>query len=64
MTVEWTFNGRGENWKQDLIGMTISSVPVAVDLETVRSPREILREIDEQNELGIRYAELSPATMV
>lgn len=60
VTVEWTFNGRDENWKQDLIGMTISSVPVAVDLETVRSPREILREIDEQNELGMRYAELSP----
>ena len=60
VTVEWTFNGRDENWKQDLVGMTISSVPVAVDLETVRSPREILREIDEQNELGMRYAELSP----
>ena len=59
VTVEWTFNGRDENWKKDLIGMTIASVPVAVDMDEIRTPQDLLREIDEQNELGMRYADLS-----
>ena len=59
VTVEWTYNGRDEKWKQDLIGITISSVPVAVDMAETRSPRDILRQIDAQNELGMRYADLS-----
>ena len=59
ISVEWTFNGRDENWKQDLIGITIASVPVAVDMTQISSPRDILQQIDEQNELGMRYADLS-----
>ena len=59
VTVEWTYHGRDENWKKDLIGMTISSVPVAVDMAAISSPRELLREIDEQNEQGMRYSDLS-----
>lgn len=59
VTVEWTYNGRDEAWKQDLIGMTIASVPVAVDLAEIRDPRSLLREIDAQSELGMRYADLS-----
>lgn len=59
VTVEWTFNGRDENWKKDLIGMTISSVPVAVDLAEFPSPQDLLREIDTQSALGMRYADLS-----
>ena len=56
VTVEWTYNGRDENWKQDLVGMTIASVPVAVD---IHSPQDLLKEIDAQNALGMRYAGLS-----
>ncbi len=59
VSVEWTFNGRDEHWKQDLVGMTISSVPVAVDMEGIRAPQDLLRAIDEQNEQGMRYADLS-----
>ena len=59
VTVEWTYNGRDENWKQDLIGLTISSVPVAVDMNDISLPEELIREIDRQNELGMRYADLS-----
>ena len=59
VTVEWTFNGRDENWKKDLIGMTIASVPVAVDLAEFPSPQDLLKEIDTQNALGMRYADLS-----
>ena len=59
VTVEWTFNGRDEKWKKDLVGMTIASVPVAVDMSEIHTPRDLLREIDEQNELGMRYADLS-----
>ena len=59
VTVEWTYNGRDETWKKDLVGMTIASVPVAVDMDTIHTPKDLLREIDEQNELGMRYAALS-----
>lgn len=59
VTVEWTYNGRDENWKKDLIGITIASVPVAVDMAQMHNPRDILRQIDAQNELGMRYADLS-----
>ena len=59
VTVEWTYNGRDETWKKDLVGMTIASVPVAVDMDTIHTPKDLLREIDEQNELGMRYADLS-----
>ena len=59
VTVEWTYNGRDENWKADLIGLTIASVPVAVDMRDIHSPQELLRLIDEQNEQGMRYADLS-----
>ena len=57
--MEWTYNGRDENWKADLIGLTIASVPVAVDMRDIHSPQELLRLIDEQNEQGMRYADLS-----
>ena len=59
VTVEWTYNARDEAWKKDLIGLTIASIPVAVDMDGMRTPRDILREIDRQNELGMRYADLS-----
>ena len=59
VSVEWTFNGRDENWKKDLIGITISSVPVAVDMSAIHTPGQLLDEIDRQNELGMRYAALS-----
>ena len=52
VSVEWTFNGRDENWKTDLIGLTLSAIPVAVDMGDIHSPQDILREINEQNELG------------
>ena len=59
VTVEWTYNGRDENWKRDLVGMTIVSVPVAVDMAAIRCPRDLLSVIDAQNALGMRYADLS-----
>ena len=59
VSVEWTYNGRDENWKKDLIGITIASVPVAVDMKEIRTPGQLLDEIDRQNELGMRYAALS-----
>lgn len=59
VSVEWTYNGRDENWKKDLIGITISSVPVTVDMSAIHTPGQLLDEIDRQNELGMRYAALS-----
>ena len=46
VSVEWTFNGRDENWKKDLIGITISSVPVAVDMSEINTPGETPGELD------------------
>lgn len=59
VSVEWTFNGRDEAWKQDLVGMTIASVPVAVDMAHIHTPKDLLSQIDAQNALGMRYADLS-----
>ena len=59
VSVEWTFNGRDESWKQDLIGITIASMPVAADMTKIHDPQDLLHLIDEQNELGLRYADLS-----
>jgi len=59
VSVEWTYNGRDEGWKQDLVGMTIASVPVAVDMAEIHTPKDLLREIDTQNAMGMRYADLS-----
>ena len=59
VSVEWTYNGRDENWKKDLIGITISSVPVTVDMSAIHTPGRLLDAIDRQNELGMRYAALS-----
>ena len=59
VSVEWTFNGRDETWKKDLIGITISSVPAAVDMSMIRTPGQLLEEIDRQSGTGMRYAALS-----
>ena len=59
VSVEWTFNGRDESWKKDLIGITISSVPAAVDMSMIRTPGQLLEEIDRQSGTGMRYAALS-----
>lgn len=59
VSVEWTYNGRDEGWKQDLVGMTIASVPVAVDMAEIHTPKDLLRQIDTQNAQGMRYADLS-----
>ena len=59
VSIEWTFNGRDESWKNDLVGLTISSIPVAVNMEEMHSSTDIIHQIDEQNELGMRYADLS-----
>ena len=59
VSVEWTYHGRDENWKKDLVGLTISSVPVSADMSQIHTPQELIDEIDRQNELGMRYADLS-----
>ncbi len=53
VSVEWTYNGRDEGWKQNLVGMTIASVPVAVDMAEIHTPKDLLRQIDTQNAQGM-----------
>jgi hypothetical protein len=59
VSVCWYHNGRDEKWKEELMGMTLSSLPVAVDLEQFPTWDLLLKEIQRQGELGLRYSECS-----
>jgi acyl-coenzyme A synthetase/AMP-(fatty) acid ligase len=59
VSVEWYYNGRDEKWKEDLIGMTLSAIPVAVDFDQLSDPRQVIREVSEQGEAGMRCSDCS-----
>ena len=59
VSVRWYHNGRDEKWKKELMGMTLSSLPVAVDLQQFPTWDLLLKEIERQGELGLRYSECS-----
>ena len=57
--VEWIYHGRDEDWKQDLVGLTICAIPTAVDLDEIHSADELLAEVRRQAATGIRHADHS-----
>lgn len=59
VSVEWYYNGRNEKWKEKLIGMALSAIPVSVDMERLSGPRQLIREISEQASIGMQYSECS-----
>lgn len=59
VSAAWYYNGRNEAWKQDLMGMTLSSIPVALDLKDYPTPDQLLRRITDQSAIGLRYSECS-----
>lgn len=63
VAVEWIYNGRNEKWKEDLVGITISGIPAAMDFSIFTDNDSILAEARRQNELGLRYADHSFAVL-
>ena len=59
VSVEWVYNGRDEEWKEKLIGLTLCGVPAVMDFGVCRDRESILAEARRQNELGLQYAEYS-----
>ena len=62
--VEWIFNGRDEEWKEDLVGITICAVPAAVDLSRTGSAQQLLDAVRQETAFGIRYADFSFASRI
>lgn len=59
VAVEWIYNGRNEQWKNDLIGITICGIPSVMDFGKYADSDAILAEARRQNAWGLRYAEHS-----
>lgn len=61
VAVEWIYNGRNEQWKNNLIGITICGIPATMDFDQYAETDAILEEARRQNVWGLRYAEHSYA---
>lgn len=61
VAVEWIYNGRNEQWKNHLIGITICGIPATMDFGKYAETDAILDEARRQNAWGLRYAEHSYA---
>ena len=61
VAVEWIYNGRNEQWKNHLIGITICGIPAIMDFGKYTETDAILEEARRQNAWGLRYAEHSYA---
>lgn len=59
VSTEWIFSGRNEKWKETIQGNLLQGILVSIDLNTVNSVDELLKEIKKQNEIGIRYSDIS-----
>ena len=55
--VQWTYNGRDEKWKQNIIGITMSALPIAVDFS--RPDMELMKEVNAQIAENIENSDLS-----
>lgn len=61
VAAEWIYSGRDEQWKNNLVGLTIAGIPAAVDLDRLADTGEPLTELKRQTEMGIQFAECSYA---
>ena len=57
----WIYTGRSEKWMEDIIGLTMAAIPIAIDFTATNSIDELLEEIKRQDGEIIPYATLSPA---
>ncbi len=59
--IAWEYHGRKENWEKDLVGITLSAFPIAMDFDTLTTPEAILQDAKKQSDLGKRLSEYSYA---
>ena len=55
--VQWIFSGRDEVWKQNVVGITMSAHPLAIDFS--RKDLDLLKEVSDQIIESIIYSDLS-----
>lgn len=59
--VRWTYNGRDEAWKKNLVGLLLTSVSTDLDFQESDTREKIVAEVKRQAELGIRHNEVLSA---
>ena len=55
--VQWIYNARDEKWKQNMVGLTMSALPIAIDFS--RPGLDLLKEIRMQIAENIAWSDLS-----
>ena len=55
--VQWTYNARDEKWKRNVLGFTLSALPIAVDFS--RPGLDLFKEIGTQVAESIAWSDLS-----
>ena len=55
--VQWIYNGRDEPWKENIIGITMSAHPIAIDFS--RPELNLMKEVNTQIIESIIYSDLS-----
>ena len=59
--LSWIYTGRYETWMNELVGITMASIPIAIDFSAIEGVDGLLNEIKRQDSNIIPYATLSPA---
>ena len=62
--VNWLYHGRDTFSKQNMTGLLITSMPVAVDFSKLQSAEALFSAIDEMNTEMLGQAECSPGTLL
>lgn len=58
--VNWLYGGRNTRLKQDMTGLLITALPVAMDLSEFESMESIIQEVRRINQENMEYSDLSP----
>lgn len=58
--VNWLYGGRNTEEKQNMAGLLVSTIPVAVDLNEFDTMEKLLKEVQRINHENRKYSELSP----
>ncbi len=61
VAVEWMYHGRNEEWKKQLVGLTLCAIPTSVDFSRIKGTDDLLIAVNEQVNIGYQYAGYSYA---
>lgn len=62
VVTNWIYNGRNTILKNDMSGLMISAMSVAVDLTDYKDTKQLCHGIREMNESNMKYSDLSPGS--